>query len=326
MTAAGCTEVVVTAPARLHFGMLDPAGLGRRRFGGFGVAVQAPRVVVAVRRAEDPAADAVIASGPQSDRAASFARRARSELGVAEPLVLEVREAIPAHMGLGSGTKLGLAVARAIAELAGRTAGIELLAHASGRGARSSVGAWTFVAPGLVVEAGVADGGAVSPLLLRCPMPAGWRCVLALPSGREGLSGNAEERFFGRLRRSGSAEPPVARLLLTSVLPALLSGEIEEFGVGLSEIQRQIGAIFASQQGGVFHPNAAPLVERLTALGVGAVGQSSWGPTVYGIVDEPERAAAVAGELRDHAPAAEVSVVDFDRDGAVCERRPRGAA
>jgi beta-RFAP synthase len=326
MSGSVPSEVVVTAPARLHFGMLDPAGLGPRRFGGFGVAVQAPRVVVAVRTAGGGATDPVSASGPQADRAAAFARRARAELGVGEPLVLEVREAIPAHMGLGSGTKLGLAVARAVAELAGRSAGAELLARASGRGARSSVGAWTFVAPGLVVEAGVADDGALSPLLLRCPMPDGWRCVLALPAGREGLSGNAEERFFGRLRRADAAEPPVARLLLTSVLPALQCAEIEEFGAGLSEIQRQIGAIFASQQGGVFHPSAAPLVDRLTALGVGAVGQSSWGPTVYGIVDGPERALAVADALRARSPAAEVSVVDFDRDGAVCERRERGAA
>jgi beta-ribofuranosylaminobenzene 5'-phosphate synthase len=318
-------EVVVTAPARLHFGMLDPAGLGPRRFGGFGVAIEAPRVVVAVRPGSGASTEPVHASGPQRDRAAGFARAARAELGVAEPVALEVREAIPEHLGLGSGTKLGLAVARGVAELAGRPAGPEVLARASGRGARSSVGAWTFAAPGLVVEAGVREGGEVSPLLLRCPMPERWRCVLALPRGRAGLSGSAEERFFGHLRRTGSAEPPVARLLLTSVLPALKAGDIEEFGAGLSEIQRQLGAIFAEQQGGVFHPSAASLVDELRALGVGAVGQSSWGPTVYGIADGPERAAEVAAALRHRAPTAEVSVVDFDRRGAVCERRELGA-
>ena len=51
---ASMTELVVTAPARLHFGMLDPAGLGARRFGGCGVGIESPRVVVrgqaAVRR------------------------------------------------------------------------------------------------------------------------------------------------------------------------------------------------------------------------------------------------------------------------------------
>lgn len=316
------SEVVVSAPARLHLGMLDPAGLGRRRFGGFGVAIESPRVVVAVRWAADESAagaSGVTASGPQAERAAAFAQSVRVELGISGALALEVREAIPAHAGLGSGTKLGLAVARGIFALVGRPAGPEQLTRASGRAARSSVGAWTFAAPGLVVEAGVTGDGDLSPLLMRVPMPASWRCVLVRPAGSEGLSGDAEERFFDELRLSPAAEPPVARLLLTSLLPGLQNGEIEEFGLALSEIQRQIGAIFAERQGGVFHPSAAPLIEALGSLGVGAVGQSSWGPTVYGIVSDPERAADVAGRLRELVGAsAQVTVVDFDRRGAVC--------
>src|ERR1700733_3218994 len=308
------TQVVVSAPARLHLGMIDPAGLGRRRFGGFGVAIESPRVVVAVRWAETESSNGVTASGPQADRAAAFARAIRAELGISDALAIDVREAIPAHAGLGSGTKLGLAVARGIFELVGRPAGPELLARASGRGARSSVGAWTFEAPGLVVEAGVTGDGDVSPLLMRVPMPESWRCLLIRPAGAEGLSGNAEERFFSELRRSPPAEPPVARLLLTSLLPGLQCGEIEEFGVALAEIQRQIGAIFAERQGGVFHPSAAPVIAALESLGVGAVGQSSWGPTVYGIVSDPERAADVFGRLRSRgSTSAEAAVGDFAR-------------
>ena len=172
-----------------------------------------------------------------------------------------------------------------------------------------------------MVEAGVTGDGDVSPLLMRVPMPEPWRCLLVRPAGAEGLSGNAEERFFDELQRSRPAEPPVARLLLTSLLPGLQRADIEEFGAALSEIQRQIGAIFADRQGGVFHPSATPLIEALGSLGVEAVGQSSWGPTVYGIVSNPERAADIGGRLRDLAgTSADVTVVDFDRHGAVCER------
>jgi beta-ribofuranosylaminobenzene 5'-phosphate synthase len=146
------TQVVVSASARLHLGMLDPAGLGHRRFGGFGVAIESPRVVVAVGWAETESSNGVTATGPQADRAAAFAESVRAELGITRALAVEVREAIPAHVGLGSGTKLGLAVAQAIFALVGREAGPELLTRASVRGARSSVGAWTFADPGLVVE------------------------------------------------------------------------------------------------------------------------------------------------------------------------------
>jgi beta-ribofuranosylaminobenzene 5'-phosphate synthase len=311
-------EIVVTAPARLHFGMLDPAGLGSRRFGGFGVGIESPRVVVSVRPRPG---EELIVTGSQVERATTFARRAWSRLGISGGVEVNVREAIPPHMGLGSGTKLGLAIARGLAELAGVTAGPEELAAASGRAARSSVGVWTFAAPGLVIEAGVTDEGSVSPLVARHPMPERWRCVLALPLGVEGLSGDAEQRFFGRLGESATAEPSVARLLVTALLPGLLSDDIDEFGLALTEIQREIGSIFASQQGGVFHPSAAPLVDALQKIGVSAVGQSSWGPTVYGIVDGPQRAADVVERLRAAAGAdTNVSVVDFDRRGAWVQR------
>jgi len=319
------TEIVVTAPARLHFGMLDPAGIGARRFGGCGVAVESPRVVVAVRPGSG---QDVTARGAQADRATAFARRARDAFGHRGGVEVEVREAIPPHAGLGSGTKLGLAVARGVAELTGVAAGPQQLAEASGRGARSSVGCWTFAAPGLVVEAGVREGGWISPLVARHPMPDRWRCVLALPLGGEGLSGKAEDRFFSDLLHDRHAiEPRVSRLVLTALLPGLVTGDIGEFGAALTEIQREIGSMFAAQQGGVFHPRAAPVVDTLQSLGVGAVGQSSWGPAVYGIVDGPERAAEVAGRLRVAVgPGTEVRVVDFDRRGAWVAREGQAAA
>jgi beta-RFAP synthase len=304
--------------------MLDPAGLGTRRFGGFGVGVESPRVVVAARPRRG---DAVVVSGMQTERATTLARRARAAFGLSGGLEVTVREAIPPHIGLGSGTKLGLAIARAVAELAGISAAPEQLAEASGRGARSSVGCWTFAAPGLVVEAGVRDEGGISPLVARYPMPARWRCVLALPLGVEGPSGHAEERFFTQLRDSAGAEPSISRLLLTALLPGLLRGDIDEFGTALTEIQREVGSLFAAQQGGVFHSRAAPLVDALVAQGVRAVGQSSWGPSAYGIVDGPERAAEVASRLRITAAAGTViKAVDFDRRGAWTARRGSGKA
>jgi predicted sugar kinase len=119
----------------------------------------------------------------------------------------------------------------------------------------------------------------------------------------------------------------VALLLLSALLPGLLTADIAEFGAALAEIQREIGSMFAAQQGGVFHPHAAPVVDALLELGVGAVGQSSWGPATYGIVDGPELAADVADRLRLAVGAGtEVSVVDFDRRGAWTARGGSGQA
>jgi beta-RFAP synthase len=232
---------------------------------------------------------------------------------------IAVREAIPSHMGLGSGTKLGLAIAAALAEVAGVPATPIGLAAASGRGARSSVGIWTFAGPGLVVEGGVRDDADVSPLIARHPLPDAWRCVLVLPHGPEGLAGSAEERAFALLRGRSGREANVSRLLLTALLPGLIEGDVEEFGAALTAIQREVGSLFADQQGGIYHPSAAPVVDALLALGVPGVGQSSWGPAVYGIVDSLDRAVAVAAELA--TLPGDVHIVDFDRGGARVQRR-----
>ena len=68
--------VRVEAPARLHLGMLAVAGDSGRRFGGLGVAVSRPAVVV-----EAEPADELSAEGADADRALAFARRCHEALG-----------------------------------------------------------------------------------------------------------------------------------------------------------------------------------------------------------------------------------------------------
>src|SRR5438552_1225456 len=87
-------------------------------------------------------------------------------------------------------------------------------------------------------------------------------------------------------------EPPpegeierVSHLVLMQLLPGLVEGDLGSFGSALTEIQRVTGAWFAPQQGGVFAPGpTATLVRRMADWGAAGVGQSSWGPAVYGLV------------------------------------------
>jgi len=60
--------------------------------------------------------------------------------------------------------------------------------------------------------------------------------------------------------------------------------DLEGFGRALSEVQEITGRWFASVQGGTFAPGASgELVRLLKEWGASGVGQSSWGPAVYGI-------------------------------------------
>jgi beta-ribofuranosylaminobenzene 5'-phosphate synthase len=307
------SPVRVEAPARLHLGMLAVAGDGARRFGGLGVSIRRPAVVLEARPADDLSAE-----GADADRALTFARRCHDALGLAGGAHLRVVEAIPAHVGLGSGTKLALAVAQALATLHGRTVDAPELARAAGRAARSAVGMWTFALGGLVVEGGVRHGvERPAPLLARHAMPEDWRIVLVVPDAEPGLSGVGEVEAFRRLVPSAERSAAIAQLVLTSLLPALVEHDLDEFGAALTQVQQLVGDSFAAVQGGRFHPRAGALVEALLRGGAAGAGQSSWGPAVYGIVGSE----AVGRELaRRMEGEGRVELVRFDDRGARVER------
>src|SRR5207237_5381406 len=80
---------------------------------------------------------------------------------------------------------------------------------------------------------------------------------------------------------------------------ALAEADLMGFGAGLGEVQRITGSWFAPAQGGVCAPGETrDLVERLREWGAVGVGQSSWGPAVYGIVGDAAAARALAGRVR----------------------------
>jgi beta-ribofuranosylaminobenzene 5'-phosphate synthase len=311
------SAVRVEAPARLHLGMLAVAGDGGRRFGGLGVSVGRPAVVLEAQPADDLSAE-----GAEAERALAFAQRCRDALQLPGGAHLRIVEAIPAHVGLGSGTKLALAVAQALAALHGRTVDAPALARAAGRAARSAVGMWTFALGGFVVEGGVQpDAERPAPLLMRHAVPDEWRIVLVVPKGEPGLSGVAEAQAFGRLVPTAERSAAIAQLVLTSLLPALVERELEEFGAAVTRVQQLVGDAFAPVQGGRFHPQAGGLVEELLRGGAAGAGQSSWGPAVYGIVGGESAGRELARRM-EAAVGGEGSVelVPFDNRGARVEQ------
>lgn len=313
----GEPSVFVQAPARLHFGMLDLAGTLGRRFGGIGTGVSTPSLLVEVGRAPTGVLEA---DGPSAERATEFARRMLHHHGLTAGVRIRVHRAIAAHSGLGSGTQLALAVARGIAELEGLPTEAAALARAVHRARRSAVGTWLFAGGGFILEGGRRDEGqAPAPCLARIPMPEAWRCVLAIPRGTPGISGSAESTAFSHLPAPPAGDAArVAHLVLMALLPALVEGDVRGFGAALSEIQCINGRWFAPEQGGAFAPGrGAVLLDRLRDAGAAGVGQSSWGPAVYGIAGSAAEAAPLAEVARDVlGDNGTVSVTAFAAAGA----------
>lgn len=308
-------SVFVEAPARLHFGVLDLRGRLGRCFGGLGAAIPSPSLLIEV----EPA-DRVSAEGPDADRAVEFTERWLAYQGLSRGAHVRIHRAIPSHSGLGSGTQLGLSVARALAELYGFPTAADELARSTGRGKRSGIGTWAFALGGFIVEGGRRPGtDSVAPLLARFPVPPSWRCVVAVPAAGRGLSGEAEEQAFERLPSPPENEVErVSHLVLMQLLPALVEADLTSFGNALSQVQRITGAWFAGQQGGIFAPGpTAELVTEMTSFGAAGVGQSSWGPAAYALVGSDRSAAELSGRLRHSlGPAGQVFEGGFADRGA----------
>lgn len=283
-------QVRVRAPARLHLGFLDLSGKLGRRFASLGLAIEEIATELELARGREPIA------GAEAERAARNLHKLRSAWGVAEPITVRVREAIPAHAGFGSGTQLGLAIGAGLARLLGREEPLEAIAELLDRGGRSAIGLGAFAHGGFLVDGGRApEDRFPPPLTVRLAFPTAWRILLILDPTRTGVHGPSEARAFAAL-------PPVTddpadrlcRRVLLQLLPGLVRAELDPVAEALAEIQRVMGERFAPFQGGgrFASPAVAEVAARLEAEGVRGVGQTSWGPTGWALF--PDAASADA--------------------------------
>jgi len=288
--------VSIEAYARLHFGVLDLRGSRGRWFGGIGASASAPSLLLSASRA-----DTLTVEGDDANRATAFARQFLDHHHLTCGAAIRVQRGLPSHAGLGSGTQLALSIARALAELYAVDADPRALARAMGRARRSAIGTWTFAGGGLVVEGGRRSrSDDCGPLIARLPFPASWRCVVVVPDGPPGISGADEAEAFAKLPQPSERDVEhVSHLVLMALLPALADGDLEPFGRALTEIQEVTGRWFAPAQGGTFASGPSrEFVRHLAELGAVGVGQSSWGPTVYGIVDGADAAARLVERVK----------------------------
>lgn len=313
-------RVTVKAHARLHFGFIDLDSSSGRQFGSIGLAINEPSIML-----EATPADHLSVAGEEKDRVLSLARRFLRHYKLRHGVHIAVKTTIPAHAGLGSGTQLALSVAAALSRLFSIDADVRDLAAVTGRGARSGIGIAAFERGGFIVDAGrktvssvkcrvlsgfkqteIRTKDLVPRTIIRCPFPKEWTFVVAIPRVTHGLAGTAETEAFHKLggRSGGSASGRLSRILLMQMLPAVLERDPVVFGESLTTIQRIVGAWFRPAQGGTFAtPEGAALSKAMSRAGAFGVGQSSWGPAVYGLAKDQEMARSIIEKMRVIVPA-----------------------
>jgi beta-RFAP synthase len=266
-----------------------------RQFGGVGLMVDKPGLAVQIEAAKEWSS-----TGPLAGRALEFAKRFVGSLPVAaqRPFRIQVEHAPPEHIGLGVGTQLALSVAKAIAvQLGFADWPATELARRIGRGERSAIGVHGFDHGGLIVEGGKLPGEALSPLVGRFEFPAEWSVLLVTPEVGSSWHGVRERLAMAQLGPTFRETEQLCRIVLTGILPALASKDIDAFGDALYEFNARVGDLFAPVQGGRYaSPAVAECVAQLRGLGIKGVGQSSWGPTVFAVV-QPESSGLAVHEF-----------------------------
>jgi beta-ribofuranosylaminobenzene 5'-phosphate synthase len=314
--AAATNTIDVFAPARLHLGFLDLNGALGRRFGSIGLTLDG--IGTRIRLTADDPRDR---SEPVSDRARDLLAALVDRMDAGGTWRLSIGEAIPEHIGLGSGTQLGLAIAAALAAALGRPSDARTLAPLVERGARSGIGIGAFDLGGFLVDGGKGEIEAPAPIIARAEFPAEWRVVLIFDSARRGLSGDAERSAFRDLPPfPAEAAAHLCHVALLRLLPGLVERDFTAVAQSVGEINARVGDHFAPAQGGRYaNARVAEIIAYLAAAGFAGVGQSSWGPTGFALVEDESRARRLYDQLTNRF--GDDSTLSFK----VCRGRNRGA-
>jgi beta-RFAP synthase len=311
-------KVYIKTPARLHLGLIDMNGELGRLFGGLGVGIDHPNVVVEAQTAAD-----LKITGEKTALTKEITERFFTKYPTIPTKVhLNVIEAIPCHTGLGSGTQLAIAIAVALAKISGVKASVPELAVAVGRTKRTSVGTSIFQYGGFVVDGGKNQKTqTIPPLIYRQPFPEEWRFIVVSPNQPKGLSSSEENHAFDKLTIMPAQDVgQICRLIMLKLLPALAEHDIENFGDALTKIQVLAGNHFAHAQSGIYaSPLATECVEFMKKTGAHGVGQSSWGPTLYGTIEQrcaPAFLSKIKAYLRDGA-GGEAFIAKANNHGAI---------
>ena len=141
----------------------------------------------------------------------------------------------------------------------------------------------------------------MSPLVEHVALPQEWRVVLFNLPASATWHGDRERAAFAAAG-AGNSEA-LRRIAETAILPAARAGDIDAFGEAVHEFNRRAGEPFVAAQGGAYASlEIAELIADVRAAGVRGVGQSSWGPTVFAIVEDSDTAMSLVLRFNRRVP------------------------
>ena len=279
--------VTVKTSARLHMGFYDlTVGINgvTHQFGSLGLAIDAPTTIITLTKSEQLRFDISC-----NEHVIQIVNRLIHALNIKPHFSLSINTEIPAHIGLGSGTQLALAIGTGLNQLFNLQLSVAQIALAAQRGKRSGIGIATFERGGFLVDD--KTDSAVPQIVVRQDCPSDWCVLLINDSAHIGVHGALELAAFAKLKPTQNS---LRDMVFKHMMPALQRADLLAFGAYMQDLQAYNGAYFAPIQGGHFaSKDVADVMAWLQQNGAACVGQSSWGPTGFAILQNQQQADAL---------------------------------
>jgi beta-ribofuranosylaminobenzene 5'-phosphate synthase len=315
----------VSAPSRLHFGLMNESGLLGRIDGGVGAAIASPAWQYTLRPARAWTVAGCSSAELRRDCRA-MCKRLSAGLGI-PPMAVEISRSVPPHAGFGSKTSLLGSLALALYRIADGSPERDDIIAAARRGGTSGVGIHTVQTGGCVVDLGRSYPAgksvfvpsslaqAAAPSLL-AGFPAPDLKVVHFRFAETGPSGQAELDVFRQACPvPGSETSAMIVNFVCRVLPGLVEQDEVALNTGIAAIQH-LGLKRAEWEAQSAETKAfrAFLARKHPEVGLGL---SSMGPTMFAILSAPDRVLQAVDSFGMTPIHCEVS--DFAQDGTVIE-------
>ena len=323
--------IEVATGCRLHFGLLEIYPEAENCFGGLGIMLEDPQLKVIVDPLEiEETSSTANDTLPTSANTSEFdfkleeliQRRSRWKPNEKFLPNVKIKQPLPMHCGLGAGTQMACAIACALEAVAQsrlceeydaqslQCLGVSMdwLVKFTGRGKRSAIGLKGFLEGGVILDRGYSPLSGSERMVHADSVqpPSDWRVVMVRPVNNPSVFGAKESEHFQALNKTENPNRNQMLDLAKAIVDSVVKTQFEDFCSQLEEYMFLAAKIFEPLQGGLYNgSNVGEAVQDSVKAGLRGVGQSSWGPTVFGFASNSQHASDAAKRLEQkYAPDA----------------------
>ena len=156
--------LTLKSPSRIHIGLIDLNGNIGRVDGGMGISLDYPNFLIEGRESSEieielDISKKIIGNNLENtlknieNKLLNISKRVLNYIGE-DGIYIKVKDIIPLHSGLGSGTQMALSTGMLISKIYNRNLDVKTLSDITDRGGTSGIGVYSFEKGGFIIDGG----------------------------------------------------------------------------------------------------------------------------------------------------------------------------